>query len=172
MKKLLAIGGVVIVIFVLIIVLTNKSNEVKLKDSPYDKENLEASTIDLIDNENYQNIIMPDELEKKIASGEPVTAYFFSPLCSYCMEMTPVLMPIADEMGVEVFQYNVLEYPEEAAIYNIEATPSLIYFEDGEEVVITEDGKEVDRSRRVGAQPENYIREFFEKFALKEDGTK
>ena len=35
MKKLLAIGGVIVAVFILIIVLTNKSNESKLKDNPY-----------------------------------------------------------------------------------------------------------------------------------------
>lgn len=150
MKKLLAIGGVIVVIFILIVVLTNKSNETKLKDNPYDTDQLRNSTIDLIGNKNYNNIILPDELEKKISSGEPVTAYFFSPECGYCMEMTPILMPIAKDMNVNVDQYNLLEYTNQAAPYAIEATPTLIYFKDGEEV-----------GRLVGAHPEENIRTFF-----------
>ena len=59
---------------------------------------------------HYSNIILPDELDKKIESGDPVTAYFFSPLCGTVMEMTPVLMPIAKEMDVTVDQYNLLEF--------------------------------------------------------------
>ena len=110
MKKLLVIGGVIVAIFILIVVLTNKSNEAKLKDNPYGTDNLKQSTIDLIGNEHYSNIILPDELDKKIDSGDPVTAYFFSPECGYCMEMTPVLMPIAKEMDVTVHQYNLLEF--------------------------------------------------------------
>lgn len=153
MKKLLAIGGVIVVIFILIVVLTNKSNETKLKDNPYDTDQLEKSTIDLIGNKNYNNIILPDELEKKVTSGDSVTAYFFSPLCGYCQEMTPVLMPIAEEMDVNVHQYNLLEYPEQASPYGIEATPTLIHFKDGEEV-----------GRMVGAQPEDNIRAFFNEF--------
>ena len=150
MKKLLAIGGVIIVIFILIVVLTNKSNETKLKDNPYNTDKLDTATINLIGNENYNNIILPDDLKKKISSGEGVTAYFFSPTCSYCMEMTPILMPIAKDMNVDVHQYNLLEYPSQAGSYGIEATPTLIYFKDGEEV-----------GRLVGAHPEENIRSFF-----------
>lgn len=153
MKKLLVIGGVIVVIFILIVVLTNKSNETKLKDNPYDTDQLRNSTIDLIGNKDYNNIILPDELEKKISSGEPVTAYFFSPECGYCMEMTPILMPIAKDMNVNVDQYNLLEYTNQAAPYGIEATPTLIYFKDGEEV-----------GRLVGAHPEENIRTFFAEY--------
>lgn len=153
MKKLLAIGGVIVIIFILIIVLVNKSNETKLKDNPYDTDELRDSTINLIGNKNYSNIILPAELEKKISSGDAVTAYFFSPECGYCLEMTPVLMPIADDMDVHVEQYNLLEYTKEAAAYNIEATPTLIYFKDGVEV-----------NRMVGAQSESSIRSFFSEY--------
>lgn len=153
MKKLLAIGGVIVVIFILIVVLVNKSNEAKLENNPYDTDNLNTATIDLIGNKHYSNIILPDELDEKISSGDPVTAYFFSPLCSFCQEMTPVLMPIAEDMNVHVEQYNLLEYPERATPYAIEATPTLIHFKDGKEV-----------GRMVGAQPEQNMRAFFDEF--------
>lgn len=153
MKKLLLIGGVVIAIFVLIIVLSNKADESKLKDNPYDTDKLETSTVNLIGNENYSNIILPDELAKKVQDGESVTAYFFSPECSYCLEMTPILMPIAKDMDVTVQQYNLLEYRSEAAPYGIESTPTLIQFKDGKEV-----------GRLVGAQPEENIRTFFNEY--------
>jgi len=151
LKKLFAIAAVIIVIFVLIIVLTNKSNEVKLEDNPYGTKDIGQSTIGLLDNDNYNNIILPDDLKNKIDSGESVTAYFFSPECGYCLEMTPIMMPIADEMNVDVLQYNLLEFNAEAAPYEIEATPTLIHFKDGKET-----------GRTVGLQPEENIRLFFE----------
>ncbi len=151
MKKLLIIAGIIIAVFVLIVVLTNKSNESKLKDNPYGTKDLKASTINLIGNENYNNIILPDALAEKIEAGESVTAYFFSPECPYCMEMTPILMPIAKEMDVNVLQYNLLEFEDQARPYAIEATPTLIHFKDGKET-----------GRMVGAQPEENIRLFFQ----------
>lgn len=151
MKKLLAIGGFIVIVFVLILVLNNQSNKGKLKDNPYGRDNLQQATIDLLDDKNYQNIVLPEDLKKEIEKGEPVTAYFFSPLCSYCKEMTPVMMPIANEMGVDVKQFNVLEFDQKSIDYQIEATPTMILFDNGEEV-----------GRMVGGQPEDNIRIFFQ----------
>ncbi|MBB4826513.1 thiol-disulfide isomerase/thioredoxin [Sporosarcina luteola] len=157
MKKLVAIGGVVIVLFVLIIVLTNQSNKMKLKNNPYGSKELEQPTIDLLGNKNYSNIVMPEELKEKIETGEPVTAYFFSPTCPYCMKMTPILMPIAKEKGIHVYQYNMLEFEEEAEPFGITGWPTLIQYEDGKEI-----------GRIVGPQnPEQEINDFFKEYTGK-----
>lgn len=150
MKKLLIIAGIVVIVFVGIILLTNQANDEKLANNPYDTEDLNQATIDQLDDENYQNIVLPADLEKEIASGEPTTVYFYSPLCSYCQQTTPILMPVAQDMDVDVLQYNLLEYEEEATPYQIEATPTLVHYEDGKEV-----------SRWVGAQPKENIELFF-----------
>ncbi|MBE1554940.1 thioredoxin family protein [Sporosarcina limicola] len=156
MKKLLAIGGVIIAVFILIIVLSNKSDEEKLKKNPYGKDNLEKSTIALIGNPNYSNIVLPEALFEKIDANRSVTVYYFSPNCGYCMEMTPVMMPIAKEMGVDVLQYNMLEFGDkvnEKTKYGIYEFPSLVHYENGKEV-----------GRIVGGQPEDNIRAFFKEF--------
>jgi thioredoxin 1 len=156
MKKMLIIGAAVVVVFGLIIFLTNQSNNSKLANNPYDTDDLNQATIDQLDDENYQNIVLPDELDKKIASGEPTTVYFFSPTCPHCQATTPVLMPVADDMGVDVLQYNLLEYDQGWQQYFIEATPTLVHYEDGKEV-----------ARWVGSQPKENIEEFFNKVVLK-----
>lgn len=157
MKKLFIIGGVIIAIFALIIVLNNQSNKMKVSgNNPYGTTDLQQPTIDQLDDPNYQNIILPDELEEKIASGEPVTAYFFSPTCPHCQEMTPVLMPVADDMGVDIVQYNLLEFEQGWQQYGIEATPTMIHFEDGKEV-----------NRTVGSMPKENIELFFNEVVLK-----
>jgi thioredoxin 1 len=153
LKKLLIIGGVIIAIFILVVVLSNKSNEAKLKENPYGTDMLAPSTIDLIGNENYSNIVLPDTLFKQIEAGKSVTAYYFHPECQYCMQMTPVMMPIAKEMGVNVQQYNMLEFGQQAVAYGIESWPALVHYENGKEV-----------GRMVGAQPEENIRAFFKAF--------
>lgn len=134
MKKLGLIGAIVVVLFAAIIILTNLANNDKLEGNPYGTDKLNQSTIDLLDDENYQNIILPEALKEKIDSGEPVVAYMFSPTCVHCQAMTPALMPIASEVGVQIDQYNVLEYEQGWDDYNVEATPTLIYFKDGKEV--------------------------------------
>ena len=156
MKKLLIIGGIIVAVFALLIVLNNASNKNKLADNPYGTNDLKQETIDQLDDENYQNIILPDDLQAKVESGEPVTAYFFSPTCPHCKAMTPVLMPIANDMDVEIVQYNVLEYEQGWQDYQIEATPTMIHFEDGKEV-----------ARTVGNQPEENIKTFFNDVVLK-----
>lgn len=156
MKKLLLIGGIIIAIFVLVVVLSNKSDATKLKDNPYGTDKLSKSTIDLIGNKNYSNIVQPDDLFKKIEAGESVTAYYFHPECQYCMQMTPVMMPIATEMEVNVLQYNMMEFGDKVGMntgYKIESWPALVHYKDGQEV-----------GRMVGAQPEENIRAFFTEF--------
>lgn len=157
MKKLLAIGGIIVVIFVLIIILNNKSNETKLTDNPYGKDNLDQQTIDLLDNENYQNIVQPADLDKQIESGEPTTVYYFSPDCPYCMEMTPRLMPIADDYGVHVYQLNMMEFGDHAkSEYDVHEWPTLVHYKDGKE-----------QGRMVGGQPDDQIKAFFDEFESK-----
>lgn len=153
MKKLLIIGGIVIVFFVAIFALTSASNKSKLADNPYGTDNLKKPTIDLIGNENYDSIVLPDAVSKKIESGEPTTVYYFHPECHFCMEMTPVLMPIAKEEGVKVNQFNMLEFQKEAEQYGIESWPTLVQYENGKEV-----------GRLVGLQPEENIHAFFNEF--------
>lgn len=157
MQKLLIIIGAVVLLFAAIIGLTWYSNSSKIKDyNPYDKKDLNQATIDLLDNENYQSIILPGDLEKKIASGEPTVAYMFSPICEHCKKFTPKLMPIAKELDIEVDQLNVFEYDEAWDTYSITGTPTLIYFNEGKEV-----------TRIVGDYDEEDIRAFFEGTVLK-----
>ena len=150
MKKLVIIGAAVVLLFAAIIVLTNMSNSDKMKDNPYDTDNLQQSTIDLLDDENYQNIILPDDLQAKIESGEGVFAYMFSPECGHCMNFTPKLMNVAEQEDIQIDQLNVLEYENAWTTYKLEGTPTLIYFENGEEV-----------TRLYGDKDENSIRQFF-----------
>ena len=156
MKKLFIIGGAIVALFILLIVLTNMSNDKKLADNAYKTNDLKQETIDQLGDENYQNIILPDDLVSKIESGEPVTAYFFSPICVHCKAMTPVLMPIAEDMNVDIVQYNIYEFEQGWNDFNIEATPTMIHFEDGQEV-----------SRMVGNQPKEEIETFFNNVVLK-----
>ncbi|MGA3601249.1 thioredoxin family protein [Lysinibacillus agricola] len=158
MKKLLIIGSVIVVLFIAIVMLTKVSNESKLTSAknPYGDKELKQETIDQLDDENYQNIMLPEELDKKIKAGEDVNAYFFSPICVHCQAFTPVLMPIAKKLGVDIAQINVYEYGDLWDQYNLEATPTFIHFEDGKEV-----------NRFVGALPEEELRAYLNTEVLK-----
>jgi len=151
LKKLGIIGAIVVGLFAIIIVLTTMSNNSKLENNPYGTDDLDQATIDLLDDENYQNIILPKALDEKIQSGEKTIAYMFSPLCTHCKNFTPKLMSVASDVDLQIDQLNVLEYDKAWDQYRITGTPTLIYFENGQEV-----------SRISGDYPEEDIRAFFE----------
>ena len=156
MKKLLIIGGAIIAFFALIVFLSNKSDEAKLKDNPYGTKNLQQATIDLIGNKHYDSIVLPEKMFEKVEAGESTTVYYFSPDCQYCLAMTPELMPIAKELGVDVMQYNMMEFGDQVGDdtkYNVESWPALVHYKDGKEV-----------GRMMGQQPEKNIRAFFAEF--------
>ena len=60
------------------------------------------------------------------------------------MEATPILTPMADELGIRVpSNVNYLEFKQGWDDYNIKSTPTIVQFKNGEEV-----------SRIVGLQEE------------------
>lgn len=135
------------------------------KDNPiYGKptNELNPATRELLKDENYQNIILPAALDEKVQNEEDFLVYMFSSTCKYCKETTPQIMPIVNELSVELNQFNVLEFPEYQAKYNIEYTPTLIYFEGGvekERIV----GGVMPEGSTSGATLEDF-RAFFEKY--------
>ena len=60
-------------------------------------------------------------------------------------------MPLADEMGLDVVQYNLLEFQDGWNQYGIEGTPTLVRYEDGKEV-----------ARIDGSREEAVFRQWFE----------
>ena len=153
MKKLAFVSSIIVILCVVIVLLTNKSQNdiIEAHDNPYGTDDLHPSTIELLADEHYQNIILPGDLQSKIESNEGTYAYFFSPTCQYCKAFTPVLMPVAEEYGAKIDQLNVLEFDLASNHYRIESTPTLIYFENGDEV-----------ARIVGDAPKEVVHEFFQ----------
>ncbi|MDP5276465.1 stalk domain-containing protein [Chengkuizengella axinellae] len=94
-------------------------------------KDLKPETRELLMDVNYQSIILPDQFEEKIDNEESFFVYFFSPACHHCIYTTPLLNPIAEEVGVELFQYNVYEF--EQGWEYVNSTPTIIYFENGQQ---------------------------------------
>lgn len=113
---------------------TDYENETdELPPNPYQKTSLHPETIELLDDPNYQNIILPDDLDKKLADGENLIVYFFSPTCPHCRETTPLLREAANETGLKIYQFNLLEFDDGWDRYEIERIPTLIQYKDGKE---------------------------------------
>ncbi|MFD2630315.1 thioredoxin family protein [Oceanobacillus kapialis] len=158
-KKIIAFIGVVVLLFAgLFFVIEYKNNEtVENSGNPYGDKQLEQSTIDQLDDPNYGNQILPDELSETIESGEPVTVYFYSPECVYCQNTTPYLVPLAEDNNVDMKKMNVLEFSDQMAQYGIESTPTLVHYKDGEE-----------QGRIVGQRPEGEFQQFFDQYVVAE----
>ncbi|MEI3609605.1 thioredoxin family protein [Pseudogracilibacillus sp. SO10305] len=156
-NKMILIIVVIVVLFAGLMLVTNMKNKQTIEDNnPYDKTNLQQSTVDLLDDPNYQNIIVPDDLDEKLDNKESVTVYYFSPTCSYCQKATPIVSPLAEDLDVDMKKLNLLEY-DKMKHYEIEGTPTLIHYENGEEVA------------RIEGLPENaeeVYEDFFETYVL------
>ncbi|WP_100407296.1 thioredoxin family protein [Bacillus solitudinis] len=153
MKKLILYGSIVIILFISLAVVTNISQTKKAEGNPFGKKSIHPSTAELMNDANYQNVILPDELSERLASGEELTVYFYSSTCPFCKETTPRLVPIVDEIGIDLKQYNLKEFEEGWNDYQVTSTPTVIHFKDG---------KEVDRI--VGAATDEEFKEFFQQY--------
>jgi thiol-disulfide isomerase/thioredoxin len=165
MKKLLIYLSVIVALFAILFVLNMQSNKANYeayaaaanelyRTSP---DKLDPDTLKQLDDPHYQNIILPDELSARLQNKENLFVYFFSPQCPHCQASTPILMPMAEGLGADIRQFNLLEFQEGWREYNIEYTPTLVYFREG---------KEIDRF--VGGiqdpQAQEQMKQFLEKY--------
>ncbi|WP_394136579.1 thioredoxin family protein [Cytobacillus oceanisediminis] len=135
MKKVIIFLAVIIALFAAVGILTKMQNEEKVsEDNPYAKDTLHPETIAQLDDPNYQNIILPGELEEKLNNKEDVTVYFHSPTCPHCQRTTPVVAPLAEDMDIDLVQFNLLEFEDGWDDYGITETPTIVQYKDGKEV--------------------------------------
>ncbi len=139
MKKLIIYLSIIVVLFAGLYFLNVYADQTKFAkyeeaaQALYQKdpEDLNDLTLKQLDDPHYQQIILPEALEAKIAAKETFFAYFFSPDCPHCIRTTPELMPLADELGVTVHQFNLKEFPDGWDQYGIQGTPTLLFYKDG-----------------------------------------
>lgn len=150
MKKVIIFLVVIIGIFAAIAAITKMQQNQAAEGNPYNKANLKPATIDQLDDPLYQNLILPEELKTKLEDGEDLTVYFYSPTCPHCVETTPVVAPLAEEMDIDLVQYNLHEFEQGWNEYNIESTPTIVHYKDGKET-----------ARIVGSQSEATFEDWF-----------
>jgi thioredoxin 1 len=155
LKKVVIFLVIIFALFGAIAFITKMQQQQLTEGNPYGKDDLHPATIEQLNDPNYQNIILPEELETKLNNGEDITVYFYSPTCPHCKETTPILMPLMDELGVDLVQYNLLEFEQGWNKYNIEYTPTIVHYENGQEV-----------ARTVGSNTEEYFENWFKEHVL------
>ncbi|WP_075980561.1 thioredoxin family protein [Bacillus massilinigeriensis] len=134
MKKIIIFLVVIIALFATVGVLTKMQNEEKVSEkNPYGKDSLHPETVEQLDDPNYQNLILPDELANALKDKKDTTVYFYSPTCPHCQRTTPIVAPLAKDMDINLVQYNLLEFEQGWDDYHVEETPTIIQYKDGKE---------------------------------------
>ena len=128
MKKLLLIGVIVFSLFVIIVITTNNTK------APIE----------------YKNEISVEKLQKNIIEKKDSFIYFYQTDCIYCQETSPIVIPMAEEMTIDLKNLNLQEDNAGWETFQIEGTPTIVYYENGQEV-----------DRIVGKQTEESLREWF-----------
>lgn len=140
MKKLVIFTVVILAIFISIILIGH--SQTTKNQNKYDPKakslygvsasQLNPETVKQLNDKNYQSIITSDKLQSKMANKETFYVYFFSPVCPHCKRSTPYINDAFKQAGETVYQYNVLEDQSAFNTYGFDATPTTIYFKDGE----------------------------------------
>ncbi len=163
MKKLIIYLSIIVALFAGLYALNYYENG--SSDNPYGlrESELTSSTRKQLDDPNYQNIILPDQLKSMVANKESGFVYFFSPDCPHCVATTPLLNPIADQLDVDLPKYNLLQFNEGWRDYGIQYTPTLVYFQDGVEAERIVGGMEIDTGD--GGHTKAVFEQFFKKYS-------
>ena len=78
---------------------------------------------------NFQELIA--------GADTPVLVDFYATWCGTCQMMSPILDQVKAQMGnrLKVVKINTDKYPKLASEYNIQALPTLVLFQNGEQVL-------------------------------------
>lgn len=166
MKRLLLYLGIIVGLFA--IVYGINAYQLHAKDNNIygiPAKKLNPLTVKQLNDPNYQNIILPPDLQKRLSEKKPTLVYFFSPDCPHCKETTPFLTPMAKEMGVDIKQYNLLEFRQGWDDYKIQYTPTLVYFKDGKEADRIEGGFRIVNGK-PDSETEKQYRDFLAKYKV------
>ncbi len=123
---------------------------------------LNPATVKQLNDPNYDQTISLSELNRKIDKKESFFMYFYASDCGYCIATTPHLIELERELGVQVPMLNLREVTEDFTQYNIQGTPTLVYYKDGVEVERIVGGMQT-KEEKYGNPVDDY-RTFFNKY--------
>ncbi|HDR3650712.1 thioredoxin family protein [Bacillus sp. Gnz1/3] len=135
MKKMLIFGGIIIVLFAAIFAVT----QMEKKSASTDEKGY------------YSNKISLEDLNKNIEDKKEQTIYFYQTSCVHCQKVSPIVVPLAKDLNVDMKVIDIENLNEPWDKYNIQGTPTIIHFKDGKEV-----------SRISGEQSKEKFKEWFE----------
>ncbi|MDM5153534.1 thioredoxin family protein [Bacillus sp. DX1.1] len=128
MKKILIFGSIIIALLVAISAITQMENK----------------------DDYYTNSISLTDLQKNMEAKKDQTIYFYQTNCSHCKRVSPVVVPMAKDMSIDMKVIDLEKYPAGWDEFKIEGTPIIIHYKDGKEV-----------SRISGEQPKDKFKKWF-----------
>ncbi|MFB5253266.1 thioredoxin family protein [Bacillus mycoides] len=135
MKKMLIFGGIIIVLFAAIFAVTQ----------------MEKKNVSTTEKDYYTNKISLENLNKNIEDKKEETVYFYQTSCVHCQKLSPIVVPMAKDLKVDMKVMDIEKLDAPWDEYKIKGTPTIIHFKDGKEV-----------SRISGEQPEDKLKEWLE----------
>ncbi|WP_242314510.1 thioredoxin family protein [Bacillus cereus group sp. BfR-BA-01355] len=146
MKKMLIFGGIIIALFVAIFAVT----QMEEKNATSQKiDNPTESKTNVSD--YYTNKISLSDLQKNLKEKKEETVYFYQTSCVHCQKLSPVVVPMAKDLNVDMKVMDIEKLDAPWDEYKIQGTPTIIHFKDGKEV-----------SRISGEQPKDKLKEWLE----------
>ncbi|MCQ6334967.1 MULTISPECIES: thioredoxin family protein [Bacillus cereus group] len=133
MKKILIIGALIICAFVLLFLFISKKDHSVMEDY-------------------YKNQVSFEKLQADLLKQDEKIIYFYKPDCKYCKKVSPIVIPLAQEMKIPLEVMNIEKYPQSWETFEIQGTPTIIHYKNG---------KELDRI--LGAHDKSKFKEWFEK---------
>ncbi|MBE5108455.1 thioredoxin family protein [Bacillus thuringiensis] len=147
MKKMLIFGGIIIALFAAIFAVTQM--EEKNASTSQKLNNTTSSQTDGPD--YYTNKISLSDLQKNLAEKKEETVYFYQTSCVHCQKLSPIVVPMAKDLNVDMKVMDIEKLDAPWDEYKITGTPTIIHFKDGKEV-----------SRISGEQPKDKLKEWLE----------
>lgn len=129
MKKMIMLSVVIITFFIMAIIFDfeKKSNE-------------------------SENQISIETLQNDLLKKEDYFVYFYQTDCLACKKTSPIVIPMAKEMNIDLKKLNLQEYATGWKEFEIKGTPTIIYFKNGKE-----------EDRIFAKQSEETFRQWFKK---------
>ncbi|ENQ3077546.1 thioredoxin family protein [Bacillus cereus] len=133
MKKMFLFGGIVIALLIAIFAVSNMETKEETKT------------------DYYTNKISPEDIRKNIQEKKEQTIYFYKTSCGHCQKVSPIIVPMAKDMNIDMKVIDLENAPEAVwDEFKITGTPSIVHFKDGKEV-----------SRIEGEQPKDKFKKWF-----------
>ncbi|CAG9613216.1 hypothetical protein BACCIP111899_02411 [Bacillus rhizoplanae] len=132
MKKMFLFGGIVVVLLIAIFAVTKVEQKQENKT------------------DYYTNKISLEDLQKNVKEKKDQTIYFYQTNCVHCQKVSPIIVPMAKDMNIDMKVIDLEKYPTGWDEFKITGTPTIIHFKEGKEV-----------SRIEGEQPKDKFKEWF-----------